>query len=641
MIKITNEDIEYAESKLLPPGSSFDEERRTFIKALDSCDVVACPGSGKTTALLAKLLILARKMPFKGGGGICVLTHTNVAIDEIKERLGSDADSLIGYPNFFGTIQAFADRFLAIPCFIGKFGYRPSVIDTERQLDKSFQYCDYTAKRWLEIQADSTRGAVSEKGFLAKVALDPSTLEFDLSASAFKKIGPHTKTHQSIKAACQKVLISGVLSYEQAFMLAIHHLKNHPRLAKLFAKRFRFVLIDEMQDTNATQLDVCEKIFPASSAVVQKVGDPNQAIFTSMKGEDMQWSPLKGAITFSSSMRFGSSIASVLTPVSVNRKMALSGNPSIKSMQPHIMTYNDESIGNVIKGFSALIEREGLDSNSEISKKVFKALGWVQKNNKTACIPHYWPQYRPPKKRTLHFDSFISYVSAYLHEACCSHSPKQFRKYIFQGLARLATLCFPKELTGGRVLSAQMFESWLGKNNPECHKLLLEEIAGWLQLAVIGVEIDELFHLIVEHLRDEPWLKPYLTRDASRFLNKSEVDPNAQRDSTCNTMCCSKKLDIQVGTVHSAKGETHTATMLMESGYYKKHESEYLMQMLKGKTPKLAKRQAECTKIAHVAMSRPTHLFVMACHQDRIADHEGELEANGWKVVSVEGVLEE
>ncbi|WP_369127725.1 UvrD-helicase domain-containing protein [Brevibacillus laterosporus] len=57
-----------------------------------SKDIQACPGSGKTTTLLAKLTILSRKLPLKSNKGICVLTHTNVAVDEIRKRLGGRAD---------------------------------------------------------------------------------------------------------------------------------------------------------------------------------------------------------------------------------------------------------------------------------------------------------------------------------------------------------------------------------------------------------------------------------------------------------------------------------------------------------------------------------------------------------------------
>jgi superfamily I DNA/RNA helicase len=86
-INITDDDIRYAEKILLPANKEFDEERINFIRNLETIDLQAVPGSGKTTALLAKLIILERKLPFQDGSGILVLSHTNAAIDEIKEKI--------------------------------------------------------------------------------------------------------------------------------------------------------------------------------------------------------------------------------------------------------------------------------------------------------------------------------------------------------------------------------------------------------------------------------------------------------------------------------------------------------------------------------------------------------------------------
>ena len=42
--------------------------------------------------LLAKLKLLADRMPLENGAGVCVLSHTNVAVDEIRNRLSEYAD---------------------------------------------------------------------------------------------------------------------------------------------------------------------------------------------------------------------------------------------------------------------------------------------------------------------------------------------------------------------------------------------------------------------------------------------------------------------------------------------------------------------------------------------------------------------
>ena len=110
---IKNEHIKEAEN-LLINGNKFDnEERIPFIKNLNSCDLLAVPGSGKTTVLLAKLYCLSKHIPFKDGSGILVLSHTNAAVEEIERHLKRHCPNLFEYPNFVGTVQRFTDEFLA------------------------------------------------------------------------------------------------------------------------------------------------------------------------------------------------------------------------------------------------------------------------------------------------------------------------------------------------------------------------------------------------------------------------------------------------------------------------------------------------------------------------------------------------
>jgi DNA helicase-2/ATP-dependent DNA helicase PcrA len=116
--EFTESEISSVCEELGIPRDAFDckeSQRRVIIDCWDNANIIACPGSGKTTVLLAKLLLLSRRMPFADGSGICVLTHTNVAIDEIKSKLGTKADILFKHPNFFGTIQSFVNNFLASP----------------------------------------------------------------------------------------------------------------------------------------------------------------------------------------------------------------------------------------------------------------------------------------------------------------------------------------------------------------------------------------------------------------------------------------------------------------------------------------------------------------------------------------------
>ena len=127
----TDEEIRIAHDVLLKGKKPFDDQRVSIIKENSSCYVQACPGSGKTTALLAKLIILANKMPLLEGKGVCVLTHTNVAIDEIKAKLGPKADILFKYPNFFGTIQTFLHKFVTAAALHYFYGSQITYVDDD------------------------------------------------------------------------------------------------------------------------------------------------------------------------------------------------------------------------------------------------------------------------------------------------------------------------------------------------------------------------------------------------------------------------------------------------------------------------------------------------------------------------------
>ena len=127
----TDEEIRIAHDILLKGKNPFDNSRVEIIKKDSSCYVQACPGSGKTTALLAKLIILANKLPFEDGRGICVLTHTNVAIEEIKAKVGPKADVLFSYPNFFGTIQTFLHKYVAAAALHYFYGSQIQYVDND------------------------------------------------------------------------------------------------------------------------------------------------------------------------------------------------------------------------------------------------------------------------------------------------------------------------------------------------------------------------------------------------------------------------------------------------------------------------------------------------------------------------------
>jgi hypothetical protein len=126
---------------------------------------------------------------------------------------------------------------------------------------------------------------------------------------------------------------------------------------------------------------------------------------------------------------------------------------------------------------------------------------------------------------------------------------------------------------------------------------------------------------------------------ASAFLNGDSIDPamNIENDTTQtkNQFVDDNGIVVHVGTVHSAKGETHTATLYLETNYYTSTDAKRLIDFLEGNRPEAQIKKPhhqQNLKVAHVAFSRPTDLLAFACRASSIAGHEDGLKENGWMI---------
>ena len=90
---ISDQDIDWVCKAMGLPSKAFsgingNDARLDVLRSLETLDIEACPGSGKTTLLVAKLAILGSRWKPRQQG-VCVLSHTNAARNEIGERLSS------------------------------------------------------------------------------------------------------------------------------------------------------------------------------------------------------------------------------------------------------------------------------------------------------------------------------------------------------------------------------------------------------------------------------------------------------------------------------------------------------------------------------------------------------------------------
>ncbi len=399
-LKITNEDIDQLEHEF---GSklSFNVRRRDAIKNYD--DVQACPGSGKTTLVAAKLILLAKKWT-KTHQGICVLTHTNAAKEEILKWLQKhpSGHKLLTYPHFVSTIQECIDRFLGIP-YCKSEGWEIQLLD-------SGSYANELLKiRWKNfIKKDGSKSCnflyfvrsmrISLSDFIFEVQDDTLNIHSDFMKAVTANIDIDASNVPGNYFEYKKFEICrrGLFQYRDMYVFGEKLLHDNPDVMISMRRRFPVVFIDEMQDTQKFQDDLINQIFGCDEVVLQRFGDPDQAIFDGMGGEKPNLSYNCAHLdSITDSHRFGNDIACKIKGLSYNKLLDLGScrQPPDGSASHTIFLYDDQSIKQVLPAFGQLVSKLTRDQ-----RKTVKAVGGIGKENPIGLtIKHYWDGYDKSK----------------------------------------------------------------------------------------------------------------------------------------------------------------------------------------------------------------------------------------------------
>nr|QNO42140.1 RecBCD enzyme subunit RecB [Methanosarcinales archaeon ANME-2c ERB4]QNO43192.1 RecBCD enzyme subunit RecB [Methanosarcinales archaeon ANME-2c ERB4]QNO45767.1 RecBCD enzyme subunit RecB [Methanosarcinales archaeon ANME-2c ERB4] len=631
MIDTSDEDIWYAEGIFLPDGKSFDSERIFVIKCMESKDIQACPGSGKTTTLLAKLAILAKKMPLEDNRGICVLAHTNVAIDEIKNKLGSESDILFNYPNYIGTIQSFVDKFLAIPANIVYYGTRPSKIDNEAhdfEMTKKFNEIKRDRDLFWWLKSTSSRKGITPYELFLNIRIDfiNGKIKDNINASRALLADSANEKYVKLFSAKEYLFQNGILHYDDAYSLAFKYLNDFGEiLSDTLSERFAFVFIDEMQDTDSHQNEIINEIFDKSKVVVQKFGDVNQSIYDSSVKAETVWDVSDDCLNISGSKRFSNRIADIVKRFCVN-KQNVSGNSSIEDIQPTILQFDDDTIEFVLPTFAEIISEHNL--GDKINK--FKAVGWVgaKKENKITLIS-YFPNFQ--KKSQLKKSNF-NHLGEYLQKSDVENV-NYYRKMIINVLLKVLRLLDIKNEMNSRFFTERSLIQYLNMKDSDFYYEFNLKMGEWC------LEIHNKNNIFAE-------LKDFIENDFCPFFettNLNNIKDLLQNDSFLNgeshqfqhsnIYSDASNIDIEVATVHSVKGETHTATLYLETYYNRGFDIKRSIDYLKKNTDGGVYIQS--LKMAYVGMTRPTDLLCIAAHKDSISGNEDFLQNMGWAIKNI------
>jgi DNA helicase-2/ATP-dependent DNA helicase PcrA len=674
VINISDEEIQYAERLLLPAEKTFDDERKAFIRNFNTIDLQAVPGSGKTTALLAKLVILERKLPFADGSGILVLSHTNAAIDEIKEKIQKHCPRLFSYPNFIGTIQSFVDEFLAIPYYVQKFNKKPNRIDHEIYNEKIKSYLD---KLWLhrfnlsqetnskvahiknnnEALFYNFRFHFSNEIQLVKKfnddVLEISKPRGNTRPQNYRDYTPQEKqeVYSWFLQFKKAILKSGILHYDDAYFLAEMYLRNFPSIKNILQKRFSFVFVDEMQDMETHQYNLLEKVFyddGNSISKIQRIGDKNQAIYNSVKADDI-WVDRPEVLRLNGSQRLSKHIANVV------KKFALYSDETFDivgknecEVKPHILVFENGTIESIIPCFAQIVKENGLENSEKPIKVVCWNTEWKEdetSRNDTAKLrlEDYHKTFKKDKgKPKQDYDNLKSYLLYYEKK----ETLEPIRKNIlnaFLKILRLENINTADE----RPYTKKKLIDFIHEKDVQKYDELNLNLYNW-SIGIVREKTNEVLTSIKEYIPTLLTIFDKQISASSNFINDDNAETPAENAEILAPTNHYKAdgFEIEITSVHAVKGQTHCATLYLESYFQqdgrganaKSYESQRLKDQFLGTQiqSNVGDRIKQSAKMAYVGFSRPTDLLCVAIHKDRFDNLLSELNRQEWEIKEVQ-----
>ena len=663
MISISEADITYAEGILLEPGKVFDCERRAFIKNFNTLDLQAVPGSGKTTALLAKLLILEKKLPLLNNRGILVISHTNAAVNEIRERIGHHCPKLFSHPNFVGTIQSFVDTFLAIPAYLLKYKQKPVRIDNELYNETILKFFNYGKTGFLRQEKSNAiyynkifnvlhnyRFQYTMDGILLMEKINGRQLIVKTPNAKKVEFTPYevSRIEQWLRITKEETFKAGALCFDDAYFLADLLLAEISIYDKLLQKRFKYVFVDEMQDMEVHQMNLIERLFTGHSCYskLQRLGDINQSIFSSNVNPKMIWNQRQERLFFKGSHRLSQPIAQIvqstsLTPTEVEGRGTDENGKAI-DLKPIILVFNAADANKVIPTFSNKIKELQKVGLLPLTKQNYHAFGWRKETDseQKLCINTYLPILKnQATTNPIDFQTLEDYL---LFFPKGEESLRIYRTAILNGFVKILRIENVRD-EHRRYFTPQRLLYTIKKVDQLKYELLKRKIYNW------SIELLEfkLNNALKEMRAFTPDLLNWLGSEikySKEFSNTPSTNKPASKEEEIKNYYDNDGFKINVGTVHNIKGQTHIASLYLETFWNGKYESERLKDQffnipinvsLQGLTDAAKEKLRQTSKMVYVGFSRPTHLLAFAVEKERYEKNLKDIDRSIWEILEV------
>ena len=230
--------------------------------------ILAGAGSGKTRVLTHRIAYLIDRLNVNPWH-ILAITFTNKAAGEMRERV----DKLVGFGSESIWVSTFHSACVKIlHRHIDLLGYDTNftIYDTDDQKTVMKDVCKRLQIDTKQLKERTILNVISSaKNELIGVEAFEKNVSWDFGQ---KKIAAAYRAYQ------QTLRKNNALDFDDLLMLTVELFKKCPEVLKNYQNRFRYIMVDEYQDTNTAQFELV-RLLAAESRNLCVVGDDDQSIY--------------------------------------------------------------------------------------------------------------------------------------------------------------------------------------------------------------------------------------------------------------------------------------------------------------------------------------------------------------------------
>jgi len=249
-------------------------QREAVINTEGASLVIAGAGSGKTRVLTYRIAhLLKNGIP---PSAILALTFTNKAAREMKARIATEVGNNVSRHLWMGTFHAIFSRILRAEAETIGYPSTFTIYDTQdsksliKSVIKSLNLDDATYKPGVILNRIST----AKNNLITPVAYHQNPLMREADQGA--RIPRTGEIYLEYSKRCKN---AGAMDFDDLLLITNILFKNHPEILSKYQQLFRYILVDEYQDTNFSQYLIVKRLAEIHHNICV-VGDDAQSIYS-------------------------------------------------------------------------------------------------------------------------------------------------------------------------------------------------------------------------------------------------------------------------------------------------------------------------------------------------------------------------